>query len=225
MAISVPLEQVVFSVIFVSILVSGYYITYRYNLPDVERFRLMISYYGGLAMILLGYNIFINIRSNNRIEKNRIAYNTLENIQRNFLYPQKEALESYPEGFFLYASMNQDVDMHHLEPKSFDPAKRVEVEIYCSIRVFQAVEDFLSTAQYDITGMYVWINNFLMWFQSPILQYYWKILGFNLADDTREMTDRIIVKANELVELRKKKGSLTFQDYDAISKSFPVAYR
>jgi hypothetical protein len=87
------------------------------------------------------------------------------------------------------------------------------------------MEDFLSTAAYDITGIYVWVNNYLMWLQSPILQANWIVLGFNFSKDTRAFVNRLIEKANDLIALRKQKGSLSIADYDAISDNFEVKYR
>ena len=186
----------------------GIYIVYQFEVNNVTRFSLLVSYLGGISVLLVIYNVYINFKSNDRIEKNRIAYNTIENIRNNYLGPQKELLKYYPEGYFLYASMNQDTQLGEQLPTNFDPIKRQQVELYFSIRVFQSFEDFLSTASYDITGVYVWINNFVMWMQSPILQHYWSILSFNYSIDTREFVAEIIQKANELVELRKQKGRL-----------------
>ena len=218
-------EALIFLITFLAAGILGYYIIYRFHVEGVKRFQLLISYFGALSVLLISYNIYKSLQSNMLIEKNRIAYNTIANIETNFLHPQKELLKQFPEGFFLYASMNQDTDLSAHEPKEFNKSKRAQLEVCYSIRVFQTMEDFLSTCAYDITGIYVWINNFLMWLQSPILRHNWNILGFNFADDTRELVGRLIKKSDELIELRKKKGHLTFQDYDAISKNFSVTPR
>ena len=218
-------ESIGFLLLFGVIIVSGYFFVNRFEMTGLKRFQLIISYLGGLSALLITYNIYLNIRSNNAIEKNRIAYNTLHNIHRNYLEPQEELIKQYPEGAFLYASMNQDTDMSQFLPQSFDMFKRKQIEIYGSLRVLQAAEDFLSTATYDITGIYVWINIFLLWMQSPILQKNWKLFAVIYSDDTKEFVNRIIEKANYLVELRKQKGQLTIQDYDAIAKNFKVNYR
>ncbi len=213
-------DAVVFLLVFSCITLSGYFIVSRFRVTGLKKFELIISFLGGVSALLIIYNIYITIKSNDRVEKNRLSYNTLQNIQTNYLGPQKELLKNFPEGYFLYASMNQDTDLSEHEPKEFNSAKRAQVEVYGSLRVFQAVEDFLSTAAYDLTGSYVWINNFLMWFQSPILQHNWPLLSFNYADDTNEMVNRIIVKSNELIALRKEKGQLTPKDYDIYSRDF-----
>ena len=77
--------------------------------------------------MLVIYNLYINFQSDERIEKNRIAYNTIENIRNNYLGPQRELLNNYPEGYFLYASMNQDTDLQLTEPTNYDPIKRKQL--------------------------------------------------------------------------------------------------
>jgi hypothetical protein len=64
-----------------------------------------------------------------------------------------------------------------------------------------------------------------MWMQSPILQHQWSLLNFNYAHDTRALVNRIIEKSNGLIELRKQKGQLVTEDYDAISRNFKVQTR
>lgn len=211
--------------LFLTIIALGYYLINRFKVSGLKRFQLTISYLGSISAILITYNIYINIQSNNKIERNNMAYNTIKNIQANYLDPQKELLDYYPEGHFLYASMLPDTDLSKHEPTEFNPIKRKQVEAYGAIRIFQAIEDFLSTARYDLTGAYVWINNFIMWMQSPILQKNWKVLAFNYSEDTREMVDRIIIESNKLVQLRAQKGQLTSEDYDSISKNFPIYAR
>ena len=218
-------ESIGFLLLFGVIIVSGYFFVNRFELTGLKRFQLIISYLGGLSALLITYNIYLNIRSNNAIEKNKIAYNTVSNIQNEYLKPQKELADAFPEGFFLYTSMNQDMDFSALEPKHFDESKRAVVELYGSLRMYAAIENFLTTARYDLSGMPAWINNFLTWLQSPILQKNWPLLEFNFSEDTRDFMKRLIQKANTLVVLRKEKGHLTKEDYDAISHAFPVTPR
>ena len=210
---------------FVALILVSIYKIRKLHSTELKKLELLFMSLGGISALLVTYNIYINMQSNDYIEKNHFAYNTLTNIDRNFLNPQKELVQLYPEGFFLYASMNPDTDLQQFAPETFDPIKRKELELYYSIRIFQTIEDFLTTASYDATGLYVWINTFLMWLQSPTLQYYWKIVAFNYADDTRELVNMILPKANALAELRKQKGTLTAQDYDTMSKSIEVHYR
>jgi hypothetical protein len=171
-----------------------------------------------MSVLLITYNIFITIRFNKDLEQNRLSYNTLTSIQTNYLLPQQELLNNYPEGYFLYASMNQDTDLGANKPTQYDPIKRNQVETYCALRIFQSMEDFLSIDHCNEAGLYVWINNFLMWMQSPILQKKWTALQSNYAKDTRELVNHIIERAQELSDLRAQKGQLTAHDYDAISK-------
>ncbi len=204
----------------------GYYLITRFKVTPLKRFQLIVSYLGSLSVFLVTMNLYLNMRFNQRVEENRSAYNTLGNIQRIYIDPQKELLDKFPEGYFLYASMTPDVDLSALEPEEYNQAKRMQVEVYMALKVFQLIEDFLSTNSYSIrgehvlTGSYVWINNFLMWLQSPILQQLWKYLGFNNRADTRAIITAMIEQANDLVDLRKKKGYLDFSDYDTASKEF-----
>jgi hypothetical protein len=214
-----------FFVVFIVIGLIGYLIINRFKVAPIKRFQLIVSYLGGLSALLITINLYINIKSNERIERNRLSYNTLTNIQRNYLDPQKELLDKFPEGYFLYAEMTPDIDFSANAPKTFDESKRKQLEVYMALRIFQSMEDFLSTSAYDITGNYVWINNFIMWMQSSLLQHYWNELSFNYAEDTREMVGRIITQADYLREARKQKGKLTNSDYDEISKKFVVYAR
>lgn len=218
-------NAIIFLVLSAIVGLSGIYIVYKFDVPNVTRFSLLVSYLGGISILLVIYNVYINFKSNDLLEKNRSAYNTIQNIQNNYLGPQKELLKYFPEGYFLYASMNQDTDLSVHMPTQYNSIKRKQVELYFSLRIFQSVEDFLSTATFDITGMYVWINNFLMWMQSPILQKNWHLLNFNYSTDTREMVNRIIKKADQLIALRKQKGKLVGKDYDEISHNFEVKPR
>ena len=219
-------NQTLFIFTFVLLLwLVGYYFILKLDVPRDKKFELTIRNIAALSVFLVTYNIYLNIRSNNKIEKNRISYNTLQNIQHNWLEPQQELLNYYPEGYFLYSSMTQDEQFQVPPPEKFDAAKREQVEVYNSIRIFQAMEDFLSTGSYDITGSYVWINNFLMWMQSPILRKHWERLSFNYSDDTREFVRRIMHKGDKLILLRKIKGRLEPADYDLVSKNFPVKFR
>src|SRR5690606_3400517 len=103
---------------------------------------------------------------------------------------------------------------------------RDAIEVYLSNRIFQVIEDFLSTVQYDLTGAYVWLNIFFMWMRSPILQKNWSLLAHCYTNDTRELVNRIIEKSNYLNELSQQRGApLLEQDYDAISHSFPFKPR
>lgn len=205
--------------------VIGHFYIRRLDIARDKKFELTIRNIAAISVILVIYNIFISERSNRRIEKNRLAFNTLENIQRNWLAPQKELAESYPEGYFLYTSMTPDADFGHLTPLQFDPVKRKQLEVYSSLRIFQAMEDFLTIGSYDLTGKYVWVNNFLMWMQSPILRQYWHELSFNYSSDTRQLVERLMVKGDELIKLRMTTGRLSVTDYDNISKTFYVKFR
>ncbi|WP_153798078.1 hypothetical protein [Foetidibacter luteolus] len=203
----------------------GYYYIRKFDISSDKKFDLSVRNIAALSVFLVTYNIYVSVRSNDRIEKSRISYNTLANIQQNWLQPQRELCQSYPEGYFLYKSMTPDAEFGTIEPTHFDTAKRRQLEVYSSMRIFQAMEDFLSTGSYDITGSYVWVNNFLMWMQSPILRQNWQKLSFNYSQDTRELVARIINKSDELITLRKTKGKLTSHDYDTLSKAFSIKFR
>lgn len=203
----------------------GFFTIRKLNVGKDKKFELSIRNLAAMSVFLVTYNIYLNVRSNNRIEKNRMAYNTLENVENHWLAPQRELLENYPEGYFLYASMMQEADLTKNQPTSFDTLKRKQLEIYSSIRVFQAMEDFLSTGSYDLSGNYVWINCFLLWMQSPILCDNWQKYYFTYGADTRDFVDRIILESAKLSELRINKGKLSGADYDVISKKFPVKLR
>ncbi len=62
---------------------------------------------------------------------------------------------------------------------------------YMSVVIFQAWEDFMTSAQVDSTGHIVWINNFLQWANSEILHNNWEVLKTNYADTTQAFGDYI----------------------------------
>lgn len=121
--------------------------------------------------------------------------------------------------------MVPDADFGMEVPGKYDLVKRNQLEVYYSLRVFQSMEDFLTTGKYDSTGKDVWVNNYLMWMQSPILRNYWRKLSFNYSKDTREFVGKIIEESDKLIALRKKKGRLMDRDYDSISVQIEVDFR
>ena len=209
----------------VGILVVGFSYVKNLNNEKDRKLELIIGIVAGVSIILVMYSLILNTHSNNRIEKNRIVHITLENIQRNWLSPQTDLSNAYPEGFFLFKSLTPDAYHGNIEPAEYDRAKRKQLEIVSSIRIFQAMEDFLTLGFQDITGKNIWINNFLMWLQSPILKKNWKTLSFNYSKDTREMIQRLIIESDKLVLKRQIKGSLTNKDYDDISEKFNIVFR
>lgn len=218
-------EVLIISFVLILVYVVGYELIRRLDAPIEKKYELSLRLMASLSFFLVIYNIYVSIRSNERIEENKAAYNTIENIQRNWLNPQSELLQNYPEGYFLYSSMVPDADFGVAMPQKYDAIKRKQLEVYYSLRVFQSMEDFLTTGRYDQTGKEVWVNNFLMWMQSPILRYYWTRLSFNYSPDTREFVSKIIKKSDVLIALRKKNGKLTAGDYDAVSSQFQVNLR
>lgn len=218
-------ETVIIFIALAIIWLIGYIYIKRFDISSDKKFDLGIRNIAAMSVILVSYNIFISVRSNNRIEKNRITYNTLTNIQLNWLNPQQELFKSFPEGYFLYASMTPEGGFGTSTPKEYDSLKRKQLEVFYSIRIFQSMEDFLSTGSYDVTGSAVWLNNYLMWMQSPILRENWKNLNFNYSPDTRVLINRLIKKSDFLISLRKRKGHLESKDYDKISKKFKIAFR
>jgi hypothetical protein len=207
------------------ILFSGFIYIKKLDTGKDRKLELIIGITAGVSIIMVMYNLILNTHSNARIEKNRTTHNTLENIQRNWLSPQIELSQNYPEGYFLFKSLTPDADHADFEPIPYDPAKRNQIEIVSSIRIFQAMEDFLTLGSSDITGKNIWINNYLMWLQSPILIKNWKALSFNYSKDTREMIDRLIIESNKLVLIRLEMGHLTKNDYDQVSNNFSVTFR
>lgn len=211
-----------FIIIFFGLILVGILEIIRFHVPAVKRFDLTFTFLAGIATFLICGDLYLSITSNARIEENRIVYNSIDNIQKSFLDPQRELLAQYPEGFFLYASMNPEIDFSADKPKNFDAAKRKQIEVYCALRIFQSIEDFLATEHYNVIDKYVWINSFLMWMQSSILQEHWKILSFNFSARARQVTENLIKSSNGLKELRKQKGKLEATDYDEVSKKFEI---
>lgn len=212
-------------ILVVLFLIIGYFSVYRLKTEKDRKIELIIQILAAVSVVLVAYNLILSTQSNKRIEENRIADITLRNIQRNWLSPQIELSKLYPESYFLYKSMTPDSDYCGFEPEAYDPAKRKQIEIAYSFRIFQAMEDFLTIGSHDLTGKYVWINNFLMWMQSPILREHWEVISFNFSLDTREIIERLNMESDALIEKRKCHGFITSSDYDAVSKKFDVYFR
>jgi hypothetical protein len=179
----------------------------------------------GVLIIMVMYNLTLNTHSNDRIEKNRTTHNTIENIQRNWLSPQIDLSRDYPEGFFLFKYLTPDADHGAYEPTLYDPKKRIQIEIVTSIGIWQAMIDFLTLGSDDATGKNIWVNNILIWLQSPIFKKNWKVLSFNYSKDTRVLIDRLIAESEKLALIGKKKGKLTKNDCDDVSDNFSVIFR
>jgi len=215
-------EIIIFLSLLIFLIGLGFYLINQYKVNNVEKFRLAITYLGAFSVALITYNIFISIRTDYWNEQNRIAYNTIDNIQKNFLEPQKGLLKAYPEGYALYASMNPDSELPSYQPKNIDPVKRLQVELYYSLRIFQSMEDLISTASYDITGIPCWLNTFLQWMQSPLLQHYWALVDYHFTPRVKTLVTALIQESNKLAALRETKGSLTAEDYNKVSHNFPL---
>ena len=112
-----------------TILILGIFYVRKLNITTDRKLDLVISITAGLSIILVAYNLIINTHSNDRIEQNRIDHITLENIQLNWLSPQIELAQNYPEGYFLFKSMNPDSDHLKIEPTTYDTIKRSQIEI------------------------------------------------------------------------------------------------
>ncbi|PIB35278.1 hypothetical protein BFP72_07635 [Reichenbachiella sp. 5M10] len=207
------------------ILFVGYHLISRLEAEQDRKLELLIGIPTAISVILVAYNLILSTHSNKRIEENRAANTTLENIQRNWLSPQIELSKFYPESHFLYRSMTPESHYVDVWPQSYDPSKRAQIEVVYSFRVFQAMEDYLTIGAHDLTGQYVYINNYLMWMQSDILRRNWSEISFNFSSDTREMIDRLITQSDRLIAKRKRVGKLSADDYDSISKNFEVHYR
>ena len=67
---------------------------------------------------------------------------------------------------------------------------------YVSILIFQAWEDWLTSAYVDQTAHDVWINNFLTWANSPILRENWSVLKSNYAHTTQKVGDYFFYTAS-----------------------------
>lgn len=209
--------------LFFAVLFAGVVQIISFHVPAVKRFDLLFTFLGGVAIFLVSGDLYLNLTFDKSVEKNRTVYNSLDNVQKNFLDPQRELLSHYPESFFLYASMNPDFDFSHDKPHAYDAVKRKQVELYSAMRIFQSIEDFLASQAYSVVDNYVWINGFLMWVQSPILQQHWPVLSSNYSVASREFIEKLIKHAQDLIALRKQKGTLGAADYDAVSKTIDSA--
>ena len=67
---------------------------------------------------------------------------------------------------------------------------------YISICIFQAFEDFETSAVNDETGHYVWIANFLQWTNSEILRNNWSVLKSNFSDTTQKFGDYLFLMSS-----------------------------
>jgi hypothetical protein len=83
---------------------------------------------------------------------------------------------------------------------------------YVSISIFQSWEDFITSSNIDQTGDVVWLNNFLQWTHSPILNNNWEVLKTNYTETTQVFGDYLfymskkhnITNEYELNELAKE---------------------
>lgn len=60
---------------------------------------------------------------------------------------------------------------------------------YLSILIFQGWEDYLTSSNVDQTGNQIWINRFLQWTNSRLLENKWNVLKGNYARTTQHFGD------------------------------------
>ena len=215
---------IVLAFVLLLVVSNGYIFKFR-HIPIEKKYELATYTVSALSILFVIYNILLTVESSKTISRDTVRFKTLENVERMWLSPQKEMLAYYPESYFLYATMTPDAELDTTRVAAYDKAKRSQVEVAFSNKIFQDMEDFLTVGKYDLTGQSVWLNNFIMWMQSPILRRNWERLGFNYGLDTRELVASVIRASEELIQLRARKGRLTDADYDARSGIIPVHYR
>ena len=80
---------------------------------------------------------------------------------------------------------------------------------YISVCIFQAFEDFLTSALDDETGQYVWIANFLQWTNSDILRNNWSVLKSNFSDTTEMFGDYLFLMSDTHIKQITNVSELT----------------
>ncbi len=200
----------------------GYFVIQKFALPRVEQFKLLISYLGGISVILVCYSIYFTIRSTNETAVHQLAFDTMKVTQRQWTNPLKELKNYFPDSYYLYASMFPEENFKEV-PKGINEKKRRVIELYFSNKIYQVLEDFLTTRKLENSGEESWLNIFFMWMQSPILIKNWYPVVQCYNQDTRYLIEDCIEVGKKLIALREdKKAPLTAEDYDKFSDAFKV---
>jgi len=119
---------------------------------------------------------------------------TYKLIDRSWLDVNNKIIEYYDECPNFVESLYYDWQKHKNnlkieDNKIGDKQDKWYAVNYLSIIIFQAWEDFLTSAGVDETGMSVWINNFLQWAHSKTLKQKWNVLRTNYAKTTQDFGD------------------------------------
>jgi hypothetical protein len=190
-------KNIMYFILFLSIVVSFIlYVIRKDKNSLISKFTDKISIIGSLFVpigIYLTYTVF-----SLQFEESRIT-STFRIIDRSWLNINKIFVDYYDKcptfvnslgfdwqkkvlGSEIHNNSNQGDDWHAVN--------------YISICIFQAFEDFLTSALDDETGQYVWIANFLQWTNSDILRNNWSVLKSNYSETTELFGDYLFLMSD-----------------------------
>lgn len=182
--------MIIFLISFIIILILLYYVSIIPIDSVLDRFTNKIPVITGFFIgggLLLTYYIF-NISVEN-IRKDL----TYKIIDRGWLNINQKFMENYGKCPNFIESLYFSWQKNNLEFKiSSQPVNKYDdwyAVNYLSILIFQSFEDYLIVQEHDETGDYVWINNYLQWVNSPILENRWSVLKTNFAKTTIKLGD------------------------------------
>ena len=172
----------------VMLLLFMYYVVKKGKNSIFDRFTDKFSIIGSIFIpigIFLTYRVFtLQLESMRRDATYKI-------IDRGWIGVNEKMLEYYKEcpNFIdtLYYDWQKKV-LGNVSTNSNEEDKWYAVN-YLSILIFQAWEDFITSAKIDETGYVVWMNNFIQWANSTKLRENWMVLKGNFADTTQEFGD------------------------------------
>lgn len=189
--------NIFYFLLFLGIVVS--YILYVVTRKDknslISKFTDKISIIGSLFIpigIYLTYTVF-----SLQFEESKIS-STFRIIDRSWLNVNKIFVDYYDKCPTFINSLSFDWQKKVLGSEIQNSTQQDDwyAVNYVSVCIFQAFEDFLTSALDDETGQYVWIANFLQWTNSDILRNNWSVLKSNYSDTTEMFGDYLFLMSD-----------------------------
>lgn len=170
---------------------------------DFQKTRLsvFISIMGSMAVVVLGFNVYV---STTGLQVQRTVNNaqfTKESIDKLWLFPNQlftDKTHARPE--FLASFYYNNLTLYDLTKDLHNkPTLQSELEEqYIAIVLIQCWEDYLTFRTLEKTGDDVWLCNFLQWAQSPFLKKYFNNLKYNYASTTRDFAALLFEYADQI---------------------------
>lgn len=193
-------------------IVAVLFIFTRRSITGEQKWSLAVSLFSIAVVIATIYNVYLQDKNQQVLEKEKIVYNSIRNTNDLLFSHEKQLLEYYPEGIFLYSEMYPDSDIKDNLPSNYDMNKRKVVNTIFSNYFFSDIDNYIKIKSIDPTNKLFWYGRFIQWLRSPTLQQEWQKDKFSYSSETQKVIDQMIDIANNI------DGNLTKDDYEMLAR-------